>query len=211
MSSMLAGWIRASLAIAALALFAGALRFQRAQNSARGLGGRISRPKVAWLFFAVFAWFIVAPLLALEPSIAPPLRWVLGGFAGSMWLRGVVEIYLLYVAKRWRPPIGIAHDASSILLLGVGVLWAVPRVQPLARPDAWAVGYAGFLVATLVVEILYAGIFFRAVAGRTTGDDGVWFADDDPRFDRINRTTRIGNAVLFGAMAIFVWVWFVGP
>ncbi|HEY0883188.1 MAG TPA: hypothetical protein VGD87_16750, partial [Archangium sp.] len=51
-----------------------------------------------------------------------------------------------------------------------------------------------------VVEVLYAALFFQAVAGKTTGDKGVWFAsEDEARFKRINRITTAFNVpqVLF--------------
>jgi hypothetical protein len=51
------------------------------------------------------------------------------------------------------------------------------------------------LLFSLAVEVLYAGLFFRAVQGKTTGEDGVWFASaEEARFRRINRITAALNA-----------------
>ena len=57
------------------------------------------------------------------------------------------------------------------------------------------------------VECLYAGLFYHAVAGATTGDKGVWFAaPNDPRFTFINRLTATFDALLYGFLVAFLAV-----
>ena len=179
--------VKIALALSAIVLVLAALLFQRRQNRAAATGGRISRAKLIWLFFAVYAWFIVPPLL-----IAGGVKnTALLAFTSWMWIRGAAELYLLYVVKRWKPPIGIAHDLSCIAILACG-----PRTT-----------YDTFLIATLVAEIVYAFLFYKAVEGRTTGATGVWFADDDPRFLLINRLTATGNIIFIAAMLVFLSQW----
>ena len=185
-----------------------AVRFHRKQNARGTRGGRISGPKVAWLFYAVFLWFLVCPLVALDAHVHPALRWVLGLFAGFMWLRGLAELYMLYVSKNWKPPYGVGHDVLCILLV-LGSL-AAQREHlrgPLAPVDVWGLWLVGLVLVTLVVEVVYASLFFHAVEGATTGEEGIWFADEEQaRFRRINRLTLACNVPLYGALAALLAV-----
>lgn len=168
------------------------LRFRARQNAAHGAakGGRISNPKVLWLFFAIWFWFVECSVLAFEPALPWPYRVVVGAHAASMWLRGGVELFMLHVTKNWRPPIGIAHDALCIAsVLGLAA-WFRGALVDLGSWGAWAPLLLVMLVFSLSVELLYAWLFFHAVEGKTTGDDGIWFADpESERFKRINRIT----------------------
>jgi hypothetical protein len=177
--------------------------FQRRQNQKGTRGGRISPPKVAWLCYALYFWFIVCPAVALDPAVAPAARAVLGLFGASMWVRGLAEMYLLYVSKRWRPPYGIGHDVLCIALVLGGLAWHHAHwLGPLTSTDVWALALVGLVLISLVVEIIYAALFFHAVAGATTGEEGVWFADEEQaRFRRINRLTFSFNVPLYGALA----------
>jgi hypothetical protein len=58
------------------------------------------------------------------------------------------------------------------------------------------------------LEIYYALAFHQAVEGRTTGDDGVWFATaHEARFRRINRVTALANVPLCAFVAALLgWV-----
>jgi hypothetical protein len=184
--------------------------FYHRQNRQQVLGGRISPAKFAWLLYTVFVWFILCPLLALAAEVGYPLRVILGSFAVCMWGRGVVEIYMLYVSKNWRPPLGITHDVLSLLLiLGLSLRYRV-EITALARPfDAWVLALLGCVVVSLGLEVWYASAFYRAVQGQTTGDDGVWFATrDDVRFAWINHMTAVWNVPLYGFLLVFLGVYF---
>lgn len=197
---------KALVALSAAACVVLALRFRGTQNKKLTLGGRISRPKVVWLFFAIWFWFCLCPALALEPSLPTAYRLVFGAHAASMWLRGGVELFMLYVTKNWRPPLGIAHDVFCLLLLGglAGWQWGHFGGSPLGVWTAVAVGALAF---SLVVETLYAVLFFRAVEGQTTGEQGVWFAsEDEARFKRINALTTALNVPQVGFALAFLGV-----
>jgi hypothetical protein len=177
--------------------------FQRRQNQRGTRGGRISPPKVAWLFYALYFWFIVCPAVALDPAVAPEARAVLGLFGASMWVRGVAEMYMLHVSKSWRPPYGIGHDVLCIALVLGGLAWHPAHwMGPLSRSEAWALALVGLVLISLVIEIIYAALFFHAVEGATMGEEGVWFADEEQaRFRRINRLTFALNVPMYGALA----------
>ncbi len=189
------------------------LRFRAKQNAGHGArGGKISNPKVLWLFFAIWFWFVECAVLAFEPSLPSSYRLIVGAHALSMWLRGAAEMFMLHVTKNWRPPIGIGHDAVCIAtIIGLAV-WSGPELTQVGAWSWWAPALVLMLVFSLVVELLYAALFFKAVEGKTTGDDGIWFADaESERFKRINRITFACNTpqvlfqlALLGAMTLSV-------
>lgn len=200
---MLSAHTRILLVVLALACAVAAVFFRRAQNRKGARGGRISGPKVAWLFYAVFLWFLVCPLVALDAAVPAEARAVLGAFAVFMWLRGAAEMYLLYVTKSWRPPYGVAHDVACIALVLGGLFWGRARwTGALGTGDVWALAFVGLVLVSLFVEVAYAALFFHAVEGRTTGDEGIWFADEEQaRFRRINRLTLAFNVPLYAGLA----------
>lgn len=189
--------------------------FQRRQNRQGTRGGRISPPKVAWLFFAIYFWFVVCPAVALDPAVSSASGWVLGLFGASMWIRGAAEMYLLYVTRSWRPPYGIGHDVLCIALVLGGLAWHREHwAGPLPASEVWALALIGLVLVSLVIEIAYAALFFHAVEGATTGDEGVWFADEEQaRFRRINRLTFAFNVPMYGTLAaLLAWgLGFTGP
>lgn len=192
-------------------LVAFGVMFHRAQ--ARGaLGGAISKSKAYWLPFAIWMWFVVSPAVGFEAV----LRGVVDEGAGRallsfglfMWLRGAVEMVMLYVTKNWVPPIGITHDVLCILLLlGVGG-YGLSQLDIASATELtwWAYGLVAVMTASLVVEIHHAYSFFVAVQGLTKGDDGIWFADEhQERFRKINQNTFRWNVVftlLVGACVV---------
>lgn len=205
-AAMLSPTTRVLLALALIGCTWLALRFARKQNQPKARGGRISRPKIAWLFYAVFLWFFVCPLVALDPSVHPALRFTLGIFSVVMWLRGVAELYMLYVSHNWRPPYGVGHDVCCIVLVFGALAHGRVALGEMRGPaDLWVLGLVGLVLVSLCVEVAYALLFFHAVEGRTTGEEGVWFADQEQaRFQRINRITTALNAPLYAALALFL-------
>ena len=190
-----------------VAALAAGLTYVR-QNRASRMGGPISRGKALWLGYAIFLWFVACPALALEPRLSPPFRIVLGSFGLSMWLRGLAELYLLYVGRGWRPPYGMVHDAFCLVLVGVQAVWlrgplaAAALYTPLGR---WALALVIVVVVSLILEIGYAWTFHKLVRGRTTGVEGIWFASgEDPRFRNLVRVTALANVPLYGFLALFL-------
>jgi hypothetical protein len=192
----------------------GIVYYRRQNRSRRGrhplpLGGAISRGKALWLSYAVFLWFIVCPALAFEPRIPGALRIVLGSFGLSMWLRGLIELYLLYIGRGWRPPYGVGHDLFCIGLIAVEAVWLrdrlmAARADPLGR---WTAALLLLVVISLIVEVGYAWAFYRVVGERTVGVDAIWFASsEDPRFRTLVRVTAIINVPLCVFLALFLVV-----
>ena len=198
------------LLVAAVALAVFGVRFHRRQN-AGGYGGRISAPKAYWLPFALFMWFVLCPLVGLCAPIPPPLAHIFLAYAASMWLRGIAEMVMLYGTKNWRPPYGISHDAFCMVLIAAMAVRA--RGTFFALQGTAAVASALLLAAvfvSLALEIVHARSFFVAVQGKTTGEDGIWFADDEERFRVINQRTLVGNVLLTACVAAYLLVWPLG-
>jgi hypothetical protein len=89
------------------------------------------------------------------------------------------------------------------------ILGLLARQGPLpsaSSPLALSVlGFVALVLVSLLVEILYAALFFRAARGNTTGQHGIWFADGhDPAFRRINRLTFALNVPLYLLLACFL-------
>ncbi|MCY1030252.1 hypothetical protein OV207_02200 [Corallococcus sp. BB11-1] len=205
---MLSASTRVLLVVFLLAVASAAAFFRHRQNARGARGGRISGPKLAWLLYAVFLWFLVCPLVAMDPAVPGEARIVLGAFAVSMWLRGAAELYMLYVSRNWRPPYGVGHDLGCIALVGAGLVYTGEKwAGALDGRDVWALALVGLVLVSLVVEVAYAALFHQAVEGRTTGEDGVWFADaEQERFRRINRLTLALNVPLYAALALLLAV-----
>lgn len=185
------------------------LAFYQLQNRQRSLGGLISAPKALWLTYAIYAWFIATPILAMDAALDPTIALTLKVFAVSMWARGLVELYMLYVSKNWIPPYGIAHDLLSLIFLGAGLVISLQGELDWASPVTLAsVGWLSMLLLSLMCETYYALHFHEAVQGKTTGDEGVWFADQESEhFRLINRVTAIFNAPLVGYTLVMVfWI-----
>lgn len=199
---------QAAVVVAAVGLAAFGVVFHGKQQ--RGaVGGPISRAKVVWLCLALFLWMVLAPALAFDAASPPALRVVLLPFAIAMWLRAVVETYMLYVTKNWRPPLGIGHDVLCLALLIGGALLQGDALAAGTPAVPWPSAVLLVLVASLIVEVAYAWAFHRAVQGRTTGDDGIWFADEEQeRFRAIVAWTARCNAVLLAATAVLLARWF---
>ena len=192
---------RVALATTLLLVAVAGVWFGRRQNRADHLGGRLSVPKQLWLIFAVYLWFFACPVLRLEARGA--LRDALTLVAASMWLRGPIELLMMYVTKNWRALYGIAHTATT--LAGCTGALVVKDIPPLVGYQAWLMGLVLLVTASLAAEVYYAVVFRRIVGERTTGGHAVWFASaDEPAFARINRLTAGLNIFFYGSLAAFL-------
>lgn len=196
--------------VASAAVCAGIVRnYSRKQNSAHAMGGPISPPKTYWLGFAVFAWFLLPLCLILAGTHGRAVEVMLGTYAASMWIRGILELLLLYKWKLWRPPMGIGHDIlCQVVLVAQAVAFRDELLASTGRDLVLAL-YCLWIFVSLCFEIYYAWAFYHAVNKGTTGEQGIWFADEDPRFRRILRVTRVGNVLLTSTLAALLGAYFL--
>jgi hypothetical protein len=180
----------------------GIAMFER-QNRPGCMGGPICKAKGFWLYYTIYNWFLTLPLsLYLIPEAPLSHRHVWLTFTLSMWIRGIAEMYMLFVSKNWTPIIGISHDILTFLLM-VGVLLMSGFAEFNHEPVMMV--FTLSLFVSICTETYYAYSFYQIMKGRTQGEDGMWYAhEDDPRFKRIILVTTIFNYLLYGALIAFV-------
>jgi hypothetical protein len=204
MNLAVAGLPRRSVSFPAsvIALVAFSLWFYYRQNFAGQIGGAMSVAKLLWLDYTLLAWFIVPFFVWRSPLIDPQLRGIYGAYLVNFLVRGVAELWMLYVTISWLPPYGITHDLFSIGLV-TGLL--LRRREQLSQlHDRQNLAARRFLVSIrlgLVCEIILAWLFYRATEGRI----GIYFASDDPHFAFINRLTWAIVLFAYSDLLNFLW------
>lgn len=172
------------------------------QNKPKVMGGPICKAKAFWLYYTIINWFFLLPYALFILKEIPQSHfnvWVC--LTGSMWIRGIAELYMLYVSRNWTPTIGISHDIFTLILMGAGLMYGGPDTF-LTEPIL--VFYTLSLFLSLAAETHYAKSFFNIMKGKTQGEDGLWYAHEhDPRFKRIILTTAIINNILYCALLAF--------
>ena len=188
------------------ALLAAALLFFWAQNHFRPVGGDISWPKLCWLSYAVALWFAVPALVAADPRLPASWRLPFAILALLMLARGVVELWMLYVARNWSPWYGIGHDLLCLLTLAV----FVHALNRTARTAIERTVFAHLIVtaAMFLPEIYFA--WYMQAHFTTTGDGAIYFVPDDPRYRDVLRVTVAVVVFLTAYLPVFLFRWLHG-
>jgi hypothetical protein len=179
--------LRWGLAIALVVLASAGVAFHHWQNTAATIGGPISVPKTLWLVYALAAWFVLPPFLWRDPRLAPGVRRLFGVFWLLMMLRGVVELFLLFVVVHWDPVYGISHD----LLCIVAILFLRRGLAPPDVLSRRALRFSGSVVVSLAAEVAFAGMFVQTGVHQ----QAVYFASAEAQWSYVNLATVV--ALLF--------------
>jgi hypothetical protein len=185
-----------------------AISYRNKQNGVNPwTGGPISWPKAFWLNYTIQTWFIL-PLIFVFASIPFFLKQILLFHLISWWIRGPLELVMIYRWFNWSPRYGISHDLLHIL--GCGALVFIHR-------DEWATlqfGSVAFLASLLVVMILITtcaeisfAILFLRLRTLQEKNDKIYFASDDPKWVFVNRWTM--TVVLFSFAHLFYQCYYV--
>lgn len=169
--------------------------FRARQNKGDIVGGDISWPKSLWLSYTITAWFVL-PLLIIGVFSAGPQAWpttlwvAYVGHLVSWWVRGPLELFMIYKWFNWSPRYGIAHDLAHATFLILTIAWAFLNSEIthwFAVPGA-AIAALFMLITVFMTfaETLFAFLFSHE---RTKGEDLLYFASDEPRWRMINRIT----------------------
>lgn len=187
--------------IATLAVISGWFYYR--QNFAGQIGGEMSIAKLLWLDYAIIAWFFLPFFLCRSAVISPTLRWIYGAHLVTFVVRGLIELWLLYVTIAWIPPYGITHDLIVIALI-TGLLWR-GRNELGQLDDAANRAAIRFLTSIrvgLICEIIFAWLFYRVIEGKI----GIYFASRDPIFATINGLTWTAVLILYPDLLRTLWL-----
>lgn len=177
------------------ALAVASLTFAWAQNAGWLPGGAIALPKLFWLTLVLFAWFVLPALISADPVLPRTLRRGHLVFWIGMVLRGVIEGWMIYGPKIWRPLYGITHDIASAAI----VLWfARTRIPLLAL-------HSRVIAASLVCEAAFARYFERNF--KTMGYDATYFVPPGELYADILRATTAADVLLCAWLAFFLSRW----
>jgi hypothetical protein len=173
------------IALAGMVGFAG--RFHHLQNkkteSQEWVGGEISWPKSFWLAYAIGSWFLVPFIFLLDPQLPEPFRLVLIVHLASWWMRGILELVMIYRWFNWTPVYGISHDVLHNTVIMAGTFWACAVT---GQVWSWCVFYLVILCFAMMAEVVFASLFIMT---RKKGADKIYFASDSPEYRMINRMT----------------------
>ncbi|HEU0298526.1 MAG TPA: hypothetical protein VFR37_03710 [Longimicrobium sp.] len=177
---------------------AAVLAFARKQNRGERVGGPMSMPKTLWLNYTLVSWFVIPAVLLRRQGLSPGSRAALTAHLLSFTTRGAVEMWMLYRTHSWRCAYGVGHDLFDFALI-TALLRRSPRGGGV---DAVARRHLDDLRAALVAEMVFASLFHRAVAGKTQGQDGIYFASDEPHFRLINLLTATVDGAAYARLAM---------
>lgn len=172
--------------------------FARKQNRGERVGGSISLPKSLWLNYTLLSWFVIPAVLLRREGLSPQNRAALQAHLLSFTTRGAAEMWMLYRTHSWRCAYGVGHDAVDLAMLSVMMRSGRESSEGV---DGIARRHLDSIRATLVAEMVFATLFNSTVAGQTQGQDGIYFASDEPRFRRINNLTATVDVVAYARLA----------
>ena len=174
--------------------------FARKQNRGERVGGSISLPKSLWLNYTLLSWFVIPAALLRREGLSPGNRAALRAHLLSFTARGGVEMWMLYRTHSWRCAYGVGHDAVDLAMLSVMMHRSLDEdregVNGIARR------HLDSIRATLVAEMVFATLFNSTVAGKTQGQDGIYFASDEPHFRLINNLTATVDVLAYARLAM---------
>jgi hypothetical protein len=170
--------------------------FHKRQNTKGWTGGPISWPKAFWLWHAIFSWYLVPLVWVFFPDLDSRLRTVLILHLVSWWIRGPIELLMIYKYFNWTPLYGITHDLVHILILVIGLIWALPQWNSGASvTDLFVEVFVVITIIMTMFEISFAYLFLKV---RGQKDHKIYYASDEPQWRFINRLTII--AVTLGLL-----------
>jgi hypothetical protein len=198
------------LAVAAWSLFAasfaGALLFFWIQNTFRPVGGDISWAKLFWLMYAMLFWLVLPALLAADPRVDWPWRRPFAALAILMLVRGVIELWMLYVALNWSPWYGIGHDIACMATLAA-LGWPL-RVHHASRLERTVLAHLIVTTAIFLPEMYFA--WYMQAHFATAGKSAIYFVPDDPRYSDVLTVTTAVVVFLSAYLPVFLFRWLHG-
>ena len=198
----------ALLAVAAIAI--AAVAFHILQNQLALTGGGIAWPKSAWLGCTILFWFVLPALLVSDARLTAAWRAPFIALLALMCLRGVVELWMLYVSHNWSPFYGIGHDLVCLALLWGLALRAAAGTVALTQPGLPRTVFVHALATGLlfIPEMYFA--WYMQANFRTQGVDPLYFVPDDAAHARVLALTTAADAAAVLYLPTFLYAWLHG-
>ncbi len=176
-----------------------AVFYRRKQNGMNPwTGGPISWPKSFWLSYTVQTWFFLPILFMFHSDTAHFLKIIIGFHLLSWWIRGSLELVMIYKWFNWSPRYGISHDLFH--LIGCFLLLNHFRDEfallQFGTQSFVVAIYVGMIFVSTIAEVAFAFLFLQM---RTVQElrDNVYFASDDPKWVFVNRITLLVVVIVF--------------
>jgi hypothetical protein len=200
-----------------------AIFFHTKQNSRDAwTGGPISWPKSLWLSYTITTWFFCPILFLTAPQLSPALLLVFAFHLLSWWIRGPLELVMIYRWLNWSPRYGISHDLFHIAV--TSFLLARSLAPPLAETasesgftqvsmqlgqsaplEMIATAFAIMIILTTAAEICFAFLFLKIRTAQEQSEN-VYFASDDPKWRFVNGATLAAVIAAYGHL-LFQSAW----
>jgi hypothetical protein len=191
------------LVVTLLALF-----YRKKQSSNNPwTGGPISWPKAFWLSYTIQTWFFL-PFFFLIPYEVPSfLKTIIIFHLISWWVRGILELFMIYKWLNWSPRYGISHDVFHIAGLIVLMLMNKHHLSEIdyGSHNFAILAYIYMLFVTTAAEISFAFLFLSLRTFQESREN-VYFASDDPKWVFVNRYTLTIVTIAF--MHLFFQSWY---
>ncbi|MBK9323781.1 MAG: hypothetical protein IPM97_12700 [Bdellovibrionaceae bacterium] len=165
--------------------------FYRKQNSANAwTGGPISWPKSFWLAYTTTTWFVFPLILLMHPNFPLPLMTFFLAHLISWWIRGPLELVMIYRWFNWTPRYGISHDIIHILICGTLLILNWSDLIPFLNTNFGILTtvFACIIIFSTLAEVLFAVLFLNFRSEQEQREN-IYFASDDPKWIFINRVT----------------------
>lgn len=202
------------LPLVALSAVAGvaiaSVAFHVLQNRMAWTGGGIAWSKSMWLGCAILFWFVLPALLMRDTRLPPAWRMPFVWLLFMMGLRGVVELWMLYVSHNWSPFYGIAHDAACLLTLWGLALRAAAASASWRRAGPQRTAFAHAIVTGLlfIPEMYFA--WYMQANFRTQGDHPLYFVPNDAAHARVLALTATVDVAAMLYLPGFLYAWLHG-
>ncbi|MBE9198498.1 MULTISPECIES: hypothetical protein [unclassified Nodularia (in: cyanobacteria)] len=178
--------------------------FYNFQNSHHGLGGSIALPKIFWLGYALWFWYFLPLLIAIDSRISHKWRRLYWIVWCNMALRAVVELGMMYFGHNWHPYYGIAHDLFSAVLI-LGLIFTATTQTDIDQAVSWNFRIMGVM---FLIEAYFAYYMLTNVHSDT---GAVYFVPGKPEYQGIMLITWLVILALTVQQIILARKWLYLP
>ena len=118
-----------------------------------------------------------------------------------MFVRAVIEGWMLYVTFSWSPWYGIAHDVLCVIVLTAFAALVSPcnSLERIMRAHLWVTA------AFFIPEMYFA--WYMQAHFITQGKSAVYFVPDDPAYAEVLRATAVTVVCLALYLPLFLGRW----